>query len=344
MTTKIGLLDVDKFYEWDRFVREAEGGTLFHLTRWQDLIRNNFTHKPYYLYSERDGQITGVLPLMHVRSSLLGSVLVSTPYAVYGGVVANQPEDAEKLVLASQELARRLNVRHVEYRQFKGTAYDLPSIDLYHTFIREIPEDEEECLKIIPRKSRASARQGRDKFHLRFVHANNQIDRFYELFVMNKRLLGSPVFSKKYFRTLMDIFDGRVFIHCVLHEQKIVSAVMSFVYKNTVLPYYSGSEKQYERMQINNYQYWQLMAWACRRGMRFFDFGRSRKDTGAFKFKANMGFDSTELKYQYFFPKEGKIPSVNPSNPKYNLPKMIMRNIPIPLAKVVGPLLVKHIP
>lgn len=142
----------------------------------------------------------------------------------------------------------------------------------------------------------------------------------------------------------MDIFDGRVFIHCVLYEGKIVSAVMSFIYKDMVLPYYSGSDKRYERMQINNFQYWQLMAWACRRGLKQFDFGRSRKETGAFQFKVNMGFESKALNYQYYFPRGGEIPLLNPSNPKYNLPKTIMRNIPITLAKWVGPVLVKHIP
>ena len=119
---------------------------------------------------------------------------------------------------------------------------------------------------------------------------------------------------------------------------------MSFVHKDTILPYYSGSDKQYERCQTNNFQYWQLMAWACRRGLKFFDFGRSRKETGAFHFKSNMGFTSRMLDYQYYFTKESSLPSLNPSNPKMDLPKMILRKIPIPLAKMVGPMIVRHIP
>lgn len=86
------------------------------------------------------------------------------------------------------------------------------------------------------------------------------------------------------------------------------------------------------------------MAWACRRGLRFFDFGRSRKDTGAFRFKEHMGFTSQVLHYQFYFPRESKIPNLNPSNPKMNLPKKVLKKLPLSVAKVVGPMLVRYIP
>jgi FemAB-related protein (PEP-CTERM system-associated) len=344
MNARVKMLEVDGFYAWDRFVMEADQGTLFHLTRWQDVIRVNFKHRPFYLYRERDGEITGILPLVLVRSSFLGSVLVSTPYAVYGGIVAREDGDAARLLDAARDLGGRLGVRYVELRSLFENNLDLPSSDLYNTFIREIPEKEEDCLTCIPRKSRASARQGRDKHNLRFIEANHRLDRFYDLFVANKRQLGSPVFSRKYFRSLMDIFDGRIFIHCVLREDRILSAVMSFVHKDTVLPYYSGAETGSEAYQCNNFQYWQLMVWAGRRGLRNFDFGRSRNETGAMRFKVNMGFTPRRLNYQFYFPREGRIPNLNPSNPKLDLPKQIMQRIPISLAKLLGPLLVRHIP
>jgi len=344
MSALVKMLDVDSFYEWDRFVMECEEGTVFHLTRWLDLIRVNFKHKPYCLFRMRDQEITGVLPLVHVKSPFLGSVLVSTPYAVYGGILAREHEDAIHLLEVAGDLAKRLNTKYIEFRNLGEKRLDLPSTDLYHTFIKEIPETEEECLTFIPRKARAAARHGRDKFNLKFVEDNRAVDDLYELFVLNKRSLGSPVFSRRYFRSIMDIFDGRVFVHCVLHEENIVSAVMSFTHNDTILPYYSGSDKKFERLNTNNFQYWQLMAWACKRGLRSFDFGRSRKDTGAFHFKTNMGFPSRELNYQYYFPKEIKIPSLNPSNPKMNLPKKILQKIPLGLAKMVGPILVRHIP
>ena len=344
MTIKIKRLDKDGYYLWDHFVLETEEATFFHQTRWLDLVLANYKHQPYYLYTMRDGAITAVLPLVQVRSTLLGTVLVSVPYAVYGGIVSRDAEDRERLMDASKDLAKRLGVRHVEYRNREPSGFELPSVDLYHTFIAPIPESEEECLTMIPRKSRASARQGRDKFGLEFRENNGAVDTFYELFVTNKRNLGSPVFSRSFFRSLMDIFDGKVFIHTVLYEGSIVSTVMSFVHRDMILPYYSGSHKAYDRYNTNNFQYWQLMVWAWRNGMSRYDFGRSRKETGAYKFKKNMGFTSQELNYQYFFPGQGEIPNLNPSNPKMDLPKKILRKMPVPLAKRVGPMLLKHLP
>jgi len=344
VTTQIKLLNIDAFYEWDRFVHNSEGSLFFHQTRWLDHIRINFKHRPFYLYTKRDGEITGILPLHQVKSAIIGLVMVSAPYAVYGGIVANEEEDWMRLLDASKDLARRMNIKYIEYRNLEENNADLPSNDLYHTFIGDIPENEDDCLKKIPRKSRASARQGRDKFGLKFIQDNSLINEFYDLFVLNKRSLGSPVFSRNYFKYLMDIFDGNIFINCVTYEEKVVSAVMSFVYKDMILPYYSGSDKRYERYNTNNFQYWKLMEWACKRGYKYFDFGRSRKGTGAFKFKMNMGFTPKQLNYQFYFPKEGSIPNLNPSNPKLDLPKKIISKIPVSIAKVIGPLLIRHIP
>ncbi|MFH2002621.1 MAG: peptidoglycan bridge formation protein FemAB, partial [Planctomycetota bacterium] len=152
MSKEVRLLDVDSFYHWDRFVLAHPQGSPFHLTRWQDLIVKNFRHTPYYLYRKCDGELTGVLPLVHVRSPLLGSVLVSTPYAVYGGMIANTEEDRLKIFEAAKDLAAKLNIKHIEFRNREPSEFDLPSVDLYHTFIKEIPEEEEECLLMIPRK------------------------------------------------------------------------------------------------------------------------------------------------------------------------------------------------
>ena len=271
-------------------------------------------------------------------------MLVSTPYAVYGGILALEQEDEIRLFEESKALAERLNVKYIEFRNIRENTFELESTDLYHTFICDIPDEEEECLKRIPRKARAATRQSRDKYGLEFVLDNSRLDRLYELFVINKRNLGSPVFSKKYFMSLMDIFDGRVFIHCVLHEGRIVSAVMSFIHKEMILPYYSGSASDSNRLNANNFQYWQLMVWAQKRGLRLYDFGRSRKETGAFSFKKNMGFSSQQLNYQYYFLKGKRVPTLNPSNPKMDAPKKILQKMPIFLSRKIGPLLVRYIP
>ena len=44
---------------WDAYVRKHRAGSFYHLTGWRRVIERAFGHRPHYLYTERDGAITG---------------------------------------------------------------------------------------------------------------------------------------------------------------------------------------------------------------------------------------------------------------------------------------------
>ena len=88
--------DAQTAARWERFVLDCPSATFFHRAAWQDVIAEVFRHPTHYLYAEVDGQITGVLPLAHVKSLLFGNALVSLPFAVYGGVAADSEAAAER--------------------------------------------------------------------------------------------------------------------------------------------------------------------------------------------------------------------------------------------------------
>src|SRR5262245_56853405 len=88
---------------WDAFVESDASGTFFHLSDWRHVLADEFGCRCFYLYAERDGEIVGVLPLAQVRNLIAGNVLVSTPFLVYGGPIA---DDAEALATLVAEALR----------------------------------------------------------------------------------------------------------------------------------------------------------------------------------------------------------------------------------------------
>ena len=94
----------------------------------------------------------------------------------------------------------------------------------------------------------------------------------------------------------------------------------------------------------NNLMYFELMKYALKIGLRNFDFGRSRINTGSGKFKQNMGFEPTPLHYYFFSPNQDQIPNINPSNRKFDLISKIWTKLPLPLTEFLGPKIVKRIP
>lgn len=332
----------------DAYVRRHPEGSIFHLAAWREMVADVAPHEPHLLVARNEfGAVSGFLPLHHVRSMLGGETLVSIPYAVYGGALADDAESEAALLDAATRLADDLGVRHLELRHVMARApasRPLQTSNLYVTFVRDLPEDPAACLEAIPRKSRATTRHARDKHGMRFVEGPHLLPRFCELFLANKTELGSPSFSRGFFENLTLRFGDQVWVSGVEMEGVVIAAVISFAYSGTLNPYYSGSLSGTERLGSMNFMYWQLMERAVERGLRRYDFGRSRVETGAFAFKKNMGFDPTPLAYQYYLRGDAALPSLNPSNPKFERFQRLWRRLPEPVLRVAGPWLMRHLP
>jgi hypothetical protein len=90
--------------------------------------------------------------------------------------------------------------------------------------------------------------------------------------------------------------------------------------------------------------YWKLLCYSAEQGYRVFDFGRSKKGTGAYDFKRHWGFEPTPLAYQYHLVAQRAIPEANPLNPKLALPVAIWKHLPLPVSQWLGPKLVRFFP
>lgn len=330
---------------WDRFVRAHVDGSFFHLSGWRKVVEDIFRHESRYLVAVRGKEWAGVLPAIAVKSPFLGRTLISVPYAVYGGILADSGETATALRNAAETEARELGAAYVELRHRARQLPDLPASDLYVTFRRQLPSDPDAVLPSLPKKARAEVRRARDRFNLTFAETKD-LDLFFDLFAGNKRRLGTPALPRRWFRALKDEFGNSVVVHAVHSpEGQPLAAVMSFCFKDTVHAYYSGSSPEHHKTGVNDFIYCKIMEWSVANGFLVYDFGRSRRDTGAAAFKRNMGFEAEPLHYEYMLLKPGReLPEFNPSNPKLKLPQRIWSKLPPILADRLGGRLSRYLP
>jgi FemAB-related protein (PEP-CTERM system-associated) len=332
----------DRAAAWDAYVDAHPGGTIFHGTAWKQAVERTYGHQSLYLWVERDGRPCGVLPLFGV-ATLKGRALVSVPYAVYGGILADDAEAEAALLAAARQHAEAQRAKYVELRSRTANGLGLPENDLYVTFERELPDSVEGCLASIPRKSRAAVRNGRTKFGVRSEFSTDFAP-LYELYALNVRRLGSPTFPFRFLTELQAAFGDSMRVQNTLFEDRVVASVLTFYHKQSVIPYYSGCDDAYFFTQCNNVMYCDLMEDGVRRGYKRFDFGRSRREAGPYHFKLNMGFEPATLHYQYLLLGLKELPRINPSNPKFELPRRMWSRLPLGVTKMVGPQLLKYIP
>ncbi|MDL2336246.1 MAG: FemAB family PEP-CTERM system-associated protein [Pseudomonadota bacterium] len=338
----LSLHDAATALRWDRFVMSCPSATFFHRAGWQQIMSAVFRHDTYFLFSETDGVIDGVLPLAHVKSMLFGNSLVSLPFAVYGGVAATEVAVASALEDEAQRIAQRLGVDHLEFRNVNARHEDWPQQDLYVTFRREIFPEEEANMLAIPRKQRAMVRKG-IKNGLR-SDIDSDVDRFFALYADNVHRHGTPALPKRYFQALQAQFGEDCSVLTVsAPDGRALSSVLSFYFRDEVLPYYAGDDESARELAANDFKYWELMRLSCSRGIKVFDYGRSKQGTGSYSFKKNWGFEPAPLHYEYCLYKRDAVPQNNPANAKFRLMIEAWRRMPIGMANWLGPYVVRNL-
>ena len=323
---------------WDSFVDAAPAATFFHRAGWKEVIERSFGHDCHFLQAKCDGRITGVLPLVHVSSRLFGNALISNAYGVYGGPLATDQASLQGLNEAAVRLAAQLNVDYLEYRLRAPSV--LPwarNSGLYATFRKRLAPDPEVLLRAVPRKRRAMLRKAQA------LGLDSEIDgdvrRFYRVYSRRVRDLGTPVYPAAYFRTLLEVFGAGCEVLTVVRRGAPLSSVISFRFRDEVLPYYGGGLEEARRCAANDFMYWEVMRRACANGTAVFDFGRSKLGTGTFAYKSIWGFEPQPLHHEYFLLRQSEMPHVNPLNPKYALWVALWRRLPLFVANALGPLI-----
>jgi FemAB-related protein (PEP-CTERM system-associated) len=233
-------------------------------------------------------------------------------------------------------------VQHLELRQMGRRHEGWPLQDLYVTFRKEILPDEEANMLAIPRKQRAMVRKGIKNGLKSEVDPN--VDRFFAVFADNVHRHGTPAMPKRWFQELQREFGPDCEVMTVTSaEGRPVSSVLSFYFRDEVLPYYAGDDLAARDLAANDFKYWELMRRSCARGLKLFDYGRSKQGTGPFAFKKNWGFEPTPLNYEYRLYKRDAVPQNNPSNAKYKLMIEAWRRLPLGVANWLGPFVVRSL-
>jgi FemAB-related protein (PEP-CTERM system-associated) len=327
--------------EWDRFVHATPGGTFFHLIGWKEVLEETFGFRAHYLVARCAGEMVGVLPLFELRSAFGKAALLSLPFAVEGGVCVTDDEARSALESAALTLQAQRRAQHLELRDgLDGAGFQVRE-GLFYRFRRALAATDEENMAAIPRKQRRMIRVGQQS-GLVARTGSSDLDAFYDLYARSVRNLGTPVFSRRYFQLFLERFPSDCELLTVWHERTPVAAVMSFYFNDTVLPYYAGSRREYFRYAVNDFMYWELMRQACARGARLFDFGRSKKGTGAYDFKSHWGFEPEPLRYRVARNGDQPVSERSMSSDSVQLLRRAWQRLPLPVTKVLGPFFIRR--
>ena len=330
--------------DWNRYVESNPAASIYHRTEWKELIRKTFGHGGYYFAARNtDGKIVGILPLTRLRSRLFGDFMVSMPYFNYGGAVAEHPQIEQQLMQAAAEHATDLGVSHIEYRD------DIPRDSLHArtdkvNMILPLPDSHDALWQAFTPKLRAQIRRPqREKVQV-LQGGEEYLQDFYTVFTRNMRDLGTPVYAKSFFQHILNSFPDASRLMVIRLDNKPVAAGFLIGHRDTLEIPWASTIRDVNHLSMNMLLYWEVLKYAIDRNFRQFDFGRSSKDAGTYRFKQQWGARPRQLYWHYWLKQGSALPTLNPANPKYALAIRVWKKMPLSMTTRLGPLIVKNLP
>jgi FemAB-related protein (PEP-CTERM system-associated) len=330
---------------WDEYVNQHPRATGYHLSGWLHLIYRIFGHRGYYLtVKDDDGRIRGVLPLVCFSTPIFGRFLISMPFVNYGGVLASDAAARTALLDRAVNLAKQLSADHIELRHEESFAVGWPERCHKVSMRMELPESFETLWKEFPAKLRSQIRRAEKEGMTFRLGKNDVLDDFYSVFSRNMRDLGTPVYGKSFFREILRVFPESAFIGVVYSKNLPVAAGFLYGFRHVLEIPWASSDRRYNRLAPNMLLYSSVLKHACEREFSVFDFGRSTRDSGTYRFKEQWGAKPVDLRWHYWLSRNGPLPDMSPTNSKFKWAISVWRPMPLALSRRLGPNIVRYIP
>lgn len=333
--------------EWDDYVYNNKNSTIYHKIGWENVIKQTFHHKSYFLTARQDGMICGILPLFLMKSLFFGRYLVSLPFIDSSGVIADTEDIAAHLCDQAIELARDNRVDFLELRNPIEIKHpNLVTASHKVNFILPLDPDPNVLWKNVFHENIRNKVRKAIKNNLYVESGNNNlyINDFYQVFSKNMRDLGTPVYPKDFFINLAKEFPQNMLLFLVYLDGKAIGGKIVLLYKDTIYFIYHSSMKEYAKLAPNNLLYWTAIEYACKNGYKICNMGRSNKNSGPFNFKKQWGGEPRQLYWQYYVNNGKHVPNLSPTNPKFSLAIDLWKRLPVRLTQLLGPLIAKNIP
>lgn len=328
---------------WPRLVDALDHATLAHAPQWFDAIQAAYGHTPLFLQATDSLGRVAVLPAFVIRRPLLGAVVVSMPFLDYGGPLSSRGDLARHLVEYLMKEAGRLSVRAVEFRCTEALNLPFSPMTNKVNLVLPLPGDPGELWRRLDPKVRNQVRKAERSSLTVEVGRAEILEDFYRVFAANMRELGSPVHGRKFFAAILDSFGGKARVAVVRKGPLPIGGLIALSFKQALIVPWASSLREYFPLCPNVLLYWEMLRAACREGFRRFEFGRSGRNSGTYRFKRQWGAIEEPLYWYKLLTRGHDHRPLSRSESMRTVLAALWRRLPLPASRWFGPRIRKYL-
>ncbi|MGA6826496.1 FemAB family XrtA/PEP-CTERM system-associated protein [Nitrospira sp. NS4] len=342
----MNIIHCDESYAqaWDEYLSHHEQASFYHLFGWKRVNEASFGHQTFYLAAVDEGRIRGVFPLVSLKSRIFGNILCSLPFVNYGGPCADEAEIEQLLLNEAGAIVERHRFDYLEIRSQRKLGGDLPTSEHKVSITLTLDKNPDTLWNAFKTGHRNNIRRAYKRGLSVRSGGIELLDTFYDILSESWRNLGTPLYQKEYFECLMKTFPQETRIFVLDHDGVPVSSALNGHFHGVVEGMWLGALPKAREVESSYVLYWEMMKDACERGFQLYHLGRSTVDSGGEAFKKKWNTYPTQLYWQYIVQSGRPIPQLNVGNPKFQLAMSVWRMLPLPLTRVIGPVVAKGIP
>lgn len=309
----IDILPDPEKKQWNQYATENVAGKYSHLFDWGENLASTYSLPIFRLaaINRQTSKMTGILPLILFAPPGKSKRLISLPYTDAAGILVDDQESGNRLVLAAMELANNLGADHVELRQGGAVQSFVPQHQTIgawsytpHNFktglLRPLPTSVDSLWSNLSSKVRNQIRKARRCGCDIKVGGTNLLEDFFAVFSENMRDLGSPVHTQELFRNLIGSKSLRTAIIVIYLQAKPAAAAVVLLHNQTTFNPWASSLRSYRPFCPNMLLYWYMLEYAVQNRCRWFDFGRSSPEATTCRFKIQWGAGMESLVWHVF--------------------------------------------
>jgi FemAB-related protein (PEP-CTERM system-associated) len=328
---------------WSRAVADLGESRLAHAAEWFTVIRNAYGHIPLYLHAEDGDGRRGVLPAFIVRRPVGGTVVCSMPYLDGGGPSGGSAVLTDVLEARLIEEARTTGAAAVELRSPHRLAIASTPLEHKVNLTLPLPSDPERLWRQLDGSVRNQIRKAERSGLSVELGGAERLDDLYAIFSARMRELGSPVHGRRFFSEVFDAFGGRARIALVRKGALPIGGLIALGFKSVLTVPWASCLRQYLPLCPNMLLYWETVRAGCREGFARFDFGRSTRGSGTYRFKRQWGAREEPL-FWYTIPLRGRPRQARPGAGRgAAFLTGSWRHLPLALTRSLGPRIRKYL-
>ena len=338
------IINPIEYPNWDNLLVTNDNYSFFHTSGWAKVISEAYSYQPLYFTEIDDNKLTALIPIMAINSSLTGQRGVTLPFTDHCPVMVSDKNHFHELFWKIIEYGKKAKWNTIEIRGAKEYLQGKIPFATYLTHSLDLAHPEQKIFSTFRSSTKRNIKKAiKENVKIKILNSFESVKEFYRLNCLTRKDHGLPPQPWHFFKKIFEhiIFAHKGFVSLALFQGRPIAAAVFFHFGQKGIYKYGASNKSYQHLRPNNSVMWEAIKWYKQNGYKRFSFGRTDlSHSGLLQFKRGWGTQEETIHYYKYDLAKNSFVTNSSRIQSYNI---FFRKLPLPLLKLTGRLLYRHV-